>query len=154
LGFVVSVLALFSLLARAFQGALQPYPYGVMGGVLDVYRTLRDELFSGLGNIFSGLKKLMGHWPNWLRHWGFVKRYIHLVRNGHVVLFSKYEQSRDCSSVAVVTRWKVEGVGFANAYLQYAAFFRNFIRGRNARLHQIGWFIEISKVLSGGIVFL
>jgi len=66
LGLLASVMALSSLVYGAFQEPLVPYMQGIMGGVMDVYRLMRDYVFSGLGWTFSGLINLIGQWLTWL----------------------------------------------------------------------------------------
>ncbi len=66
LGLLASILALSSLIAGAFQEPLGPYMNGVLGGLLEAYRAMRDMLFSGLGFIFSGLINWAGQWLDWL----------------------------------------------------------------------------------------
>ncbi len=66
LGLLASVMALSSLIYGAFQEPLGPYMQGVMGGVIDVYRAMRDALFAGLGWTFSGFINWIGQWLTWL----------------------------------------------------------------------------------------
>jgi len=66
LGLLTGVMALSSLVYGAFQEPLGAYMQGVMGGVMEVYRTMRDLLFSGLGGAFSGLIDFAGRWFSWL----------------------------------------------------------------------------------------
>lgn len=66
LGLLASVMALSSLVYGAFQEPLGAYMQGVMGGVMEVYRTMRDLLFAGLGWTFSVLINFFGQWLSWL----------------------------------------------------------------------------------------
>lgn len=66
LGLLASIMALSSLIYGASQEPLSPYMQGVMGGVMDVYRSMRNALFAGLGLTFSELINLIGKWLAWL----------------------------------------------------------------------------------------
>jgi len=66
LGLLASIMALSSLVYGAFQEPLYPYMQGIMGGVMDVYRTMRDGAFAGLGIAFSGVINSLGNWLSWL----------------------------------------------------------------------------------------
>ncbi len=66
LGLLASVMALSSLIYGAFQEPLGPYMQGIMGGVMDVYRTIRDLLFGGLGFVFSSIITWIAQWLTWL----------------------------------------------------------------------------------------
>lgn len=66
LGLLASVMALSSLLYGAFQEPFEPYLQGVMGGVLDMYRTMRDHIFSGTGAVLSHAWSWSRTWLDWL----------------------------------------------------------------------------------------
>lgn len=66
LGLIASMMAFSSLIYGACQEPLYPYMQGVMGGVMDVYRTMRDGVFVGLDWAFSGLINWVGRWVGWL----------------------------------------------------------------------------------------
>lgn len=66
LALLASVMALSSLIYGAFHQALGPYMQGIMGGILDAYRAMRDSLFSGIGAACALLINWARHWLSWL----------------------------------------------------------------------------------------
>ncbi len=66
LGLLASIMALSSLIYGAFHEPLYPYMQGLVGGILDAYRTMRDIIFTGLGWAFSGLINWVAQFLNWL----------------------------------------------------------------------------------------
>ena len=66
LGLLASVMALSSLVYGAFQEPLGPYMQGIMGGILDAYRAIRDFIIGGLGSLFLSTINFFGQWLRWL----------------------------------------------------------------------------------------
>ena len=62
INFVVRVISIVSLIYGGFQEPLVPYMQGIIGGAIDVYRDVRDQLFGGLGWVLS-------EFINWARQW-------------------------------------------------------------------------------------
>ncbi len=66
LGTLLNVLALSSLILGLFVLPFDEYLRGVMGGVLNSYRSLRDIVFAGIGSPIADLINVIGEWLTWL----------------------------------------------------------------------------------------
>ncbi|MEM9705824.1 MAG: hypothetical protein AAF850_07080 [Pseudomonadota bacterium] len=63
LGFLISVMALSSLIYGALTSPLEPYLLGVLGGTLEYYRAFRDLIMGGIGTALSVLINLIRSVP-------------------------------------------------------------------------------------------
>lgn len=95
LGILASVMALCSAIYGAFHESLYPNMQGIMGGVLEVYRTMRDLVFVGLGWTFSGGINLFAQWLTWLppAPWFSLSPFLKDIAAMYVIIGSAVRQT-------------------------------------------------------------
>lgn len=151
-GLLASAMALSSLIYGAFQEPVGPYMEGIIGGVMDVYRTMRDLLFAGLGWTFSGLINWAGQWLSWLppAPWFFLPPLWHDVLSIYIiggVAFWKFFYAM--AILAPVYRYKTEMcISWVRAILVPRNFWHIFSQGLLYLLLFPFWSLFVANMIS------
>ena len=66
IGLLASIMALSSLIYGVFDEPLYQYMQGVVGGIIDIYRIMRDFVFTNLGWALSALINTAKQWLTWV----------------------------------------------------------------------------------------
>lgn len=165
LGLVASIMALSSLVYGAFSEPLGPYMQGFMGGLLEIYRTMRDALFAGLGTTFSGLINFTARWLSWLppAPWAVFspleRDFVVLYCLGAGAAFRTIRQLMNEKSGGSEAYWLMRVVRDAVFWpVAMAAHLFNWIfaPARVSRSHRgfIHFYFQLFNVFLGGALFL